>query len=47
MNTLMGHRDIKSTQIYAHLSDNHLAQAQTKLANALNLRAVPQERQDI
>ena len=41
---LMGHRDIKSTQIYAHLSSDHKAQAQTKLANALNLRAVPQER---
>lgn len=33
----MGHLDIKSTQIYAHLSPEHLAQAQTKLANALNL----------
>jgi integrase len=35
---LMGHLDIKSTQIYAHLSPEHLAQAQTKLANALNLQ---------
>lgn len=41
---LMGHLNIKSTQIYAHLSPGHLAQAQTKLANALNLRIVPPER---
>jgi integrase len=33
----MGHRSLKSTEIYAHLSPEHLAQAQTKLANALNL----------
>ena len=36
--TAMGHKDIKSTQIYAHLSPGHMAQAQAKLANALNLR---------
>jgi integrase len=41
---LMGHRDIQSTQIYAHLSPDHLAQAQTKLANALNLRQESRER---
>lgn len=37
---MMGHLDIKSTQIYAHLSPEHLAQAQTKLANALNLHII-------
>ena len=42
--TAMGHRDIKSTQIYAFLSPDHMAQAQTKLANALNLRKVSPER---
>jgi integrase len=41
--TLMGHLNIKSTQIYAHLSPEHLALAQTKLANALNLRAATPE----
>lgn len=41
--TAMGHKDIKSTQIYAHLSPEYMAQAQTKLANALNLRKVPRE----
>jgi integrase len=41
---LMGHLNIKSTQIYAHLAPEHLAQAQTKLANALNLRITPTER---
>jgi integrase len=43
---LMGHKDIKSTQIYAHLSPGHMEQAQAKLANALNLRAVPRKTKD-
>lgn len=40
----MGHRDIKSTQIYAHLSPEHMVQAQSKLANALKLRTASPER---
>lgn len=45
--TLMGHKDIKMTMRYSHLSDAHLRDAVSRLENGTNLaQAAPQDSQN-